>query len=56
MPSVFLLHQSNPLPLKTMARTLPMLNPTINELSESEKRHFYKCEQCGDMVDMRQLG
>jgi hypothetical protein len=27
----------------------------FNELSESEKRHFYKCEQCGEMVDMRQL-
>ena len=26
----------------------------FNELSESEKRHFYKC-RCGEMVDMRQL-
>jgi hypothetical protein len=25
------------------------------ELSEAEKRHFYKCEQCGEMVDRRQL-
>ena len=39
-----------------MARTDPTLNPAdFNELSESEKRHFYKCEQCGEIVDMRQL-
>jgi hypothetical protein len=25
------------------------------ELSESEKRHFYRCSQCGEMVDRRQL-
>jgi hypothetical protein len=27
----------------------------FSELSDAEKRHFYKCEQCGEMVDMRQL-
>jgi len=27
----------------------------FNELSESEKGHFYKCMQCGEMVDRRQL-
>src|SRR5713226_5549630 len=27
----------------------------FNELSESEKRHFYKCTQCREMVDRRQL-
>ena len=27
----------------------------FSELSDTEKRHFYKCEQCGEMVDMRQL-
>jgi hypothetical protein len=27
----------------------------FSELSESEKRHFYKCSQCGEMVDKRQL-
>jgi hypothetical protein len=27
----------------------------FDELSEAEKRHFYKCQQCGEMVDMRQL-
>ena len=27
----------------------------FNKLSETEKRHFYKCEQCGEIVDMRQL-
>ena len=33
-----------------------MLNPAdFNELNEAEKKHFYKCEQCGEMVDMRQL-
>jgi hypothetical protein len=27
----------------------------FSELSEEEKRHFYKCQKCGEMVDMRQL-
>ena len=27
----------------------------FNELSEAEKRHFYKCQRCGEIVDMRQL-
>jgi hypothetical protein len=27
----------------------------FNELTEAEKRHFYKCQQCGEMVDKRQL-
>jgi hypothetical protein len=27
----------------------------FNELSEAEKRHFFKCQQCGKKVDMRQL-
>jgi hypothetical protein len=27
----------------------------FDELSEGEKEHFYKCQQCGEMVDMRQL-
>src|SRR5215831_15113384 len=27
----------------------------FNELDEAEKKHFYKCQQCGEMVDMRQL-
>jgi hypothetical protein len=27
----------------------------FDELSESEKRHFYQCSRCGEMVDMRQL-
>jgi hypothetical protein len=27
----------------------------FNELSEPEKRHFYKCQQCGEMVDKWQL-
>jgi ssDNA-binding Zn-finger/Zn-ribbon topoisomerase 1 len=27
----------------------------FDKLSEAEKRHFYKCEQCGEMVDKRQL-
>jgi hypothetical protein len=27
----------------------------FDELSGVEKRHFYKCEQRGEMVDMRQL-
>jgi hypothetical protein len=27
----------------------------FNELSESERRHFYKCTRCGEMVDRRQL-
>jgi hypothetical protein len=36
--------------------TIPTVNATdFDELSESEKRHFYKCKQCGEMVDKRQL-
>jgi beta-galactosidase beta subunit len=32
------------------------MNPAdFDDLDESEKTHFYKCEQCGQMVDMRQL-
>jgi hypothetical protein len=27
----------------------------FNELPDSEKEYFYRCEQCGEMVDMRQL-
>jgi hypothetical protein len=27
----------------------------FNELEELEKRHFYTCKQCSEMVDMRQL-
>jgi hypothetical protein len=27
----------------------------FNQLSEAEKRHFYKCGRCGEMVEIRQL-
>jgi hypothetical protein len=27
----------------------------FNELSEKEKRHFYRCQKCGEIVDIRQL-
>ena len=27
----------------------------FRQLSEEEKRHFYKCQKCGQMVDKRQL-
>jgi hypothetical protein len=29
--------------------------PDFNQVDETDKQHFYKCEQCGEMVDMRQL-
>jgi hypothetical protein len=32
-----------------------MNTANFNELNESEKRHFYECAQCGEMVDRRQL-
>jgi hypothetical protein len=35
--------------------TKEMNTADFNELSESEKRHFYKCSRCGEMVDRRQL-
>jgi hypothetical protein len=39
-----------------MARTVATLNPAdFNQLDEAEKKHFYRCQQCGEMVDMRQL-
>jgi hypothetical protein len=25
----------------------------FDQLSDSERQHFYKCEKCGKMVDMR---
>jgi hypothetical protein len=27
----------------------------FDELSDAEKTHFYRCSQCGEMVDRRQL-
>jgi hypothetical protein len=27
----------------------------FDHLSDPERQHFYRCEQCGEMVDMRQL-
>jgi hypothetical protein len=27
----------------------------FEQLDEAEKKHFYRCKQCGEMVDMRQL-
>jgi hypothetical protein len=27
----------------------------FDELSESEKQHFYGCARCGEMIDVRQL-
>ena len=34
---------------------LTMIPSDFDELDDAEKKHFYKCEQCGEMVDMRQL-
>ena len=32
------------------------MNPAeFDMLPDSEKQHFYRCEQCGEMVDERQL-
>jgi hypothetical protein len=27
----------------------------FNKLDDAEKKHFYRCKQCGEMVDKRQL-
>jgi hypothetical protein len=27
----------------------------FDELPDSEKEHFYQCERCSEMVDMRQV-
>jgi hypothetical protein len=27
----------------------------FQELDEGERKHFYRCRKCGEMVDMRQL-
>jgi hypothetical protein len=32
-----------------------MKSADFDQLDEAEKKHFYRCQQCGDMVDMRQL-
>ena len=32
------------------------MNPAdFEQLPDSEKQNFYRCKQCGEMVDMRQL-
>jgi hypothetical protein len=32
------------------------VNPSdFNELNEAEKKHFYQCRGCAEMVDKRQL-
>ncbi len=36
-------------------RRLKMNAADFAELSESDKRHFYQCSRCGEMVDKRQL-
>ena len=33
----------------------PMNAADFNGLDDAEKTHFYKCQQCGEMVDKRQL-
>jgi hypothetical protein len=33
----------------------PMNAADLNGLDDAEKTHFYKCQQCGEMVDKRQL-
>jgi hypothetical protein len=38
-----------------LRRNLTMNPADFDELDDSEKAHFYKCEECGQMVDMRQL-
>jgi len=38
------------------ACTVPLVSTAdFDQLSESEKRHFYQCSRCGEMVDRRQL-
>ena len=32
-----------------------MNDADFRKLDDAEKEHFYKCKQCGEMVDMRQL-
>jgi hypothetical protein len=27
----------------------------LMKVADFDKKHFYKCQQCGEMVDMRQL-
>jgi len=35
---------------------MPQMNAAeFIELDDADKKHFYKCKQCGEMVDMRQL-
>jgi hypothetical protein len=51
-----LLHMRRALARRIRGSYRPVVNPAdFNELSESEKRHFYKCSRCGEMVDKRQL-
>jgi len=51
----FLISGKKTLTPRCHRRITQMNAADFDQLSESEKRHFYKCEQCGEMVDMRQL-
>jgi hypothetical protein len=44
---------ANKLGALTVQSTLT-LNSDFNELDDAERKHFYRCQQCGEMVDMRQ--
>jgi hypothetical protein len=45
-----------PLRRECEACSVPIVDAAdFDKLGESEKRHFYKCTQCGEMVDRRQL-
>ena len=42
--------------LKLPKSLLPMtMLPDFDELSETEKEHFYRCSKCGQLVDKREL-
>jgi len=40
---------------KEIEKPRAMTKEDYEGLSESERRHFYKCATCGEMVDKRQL-
>jgi hypothetical protein len=47
---------SAPAPVAVLSKRGEFMNRAeFDELDEPEKRHFYACKQCGELVDKRQL-
>ncbi len=41
--------------MRGLYRSKVVSTADFDQLSESEKRHFYQCSRCGEVLDKRQL-